>query len=268
MKVTKIGYIFISLGTIIILGYLIFAIYSFSSNQDGIVCKNMEINLVDKDKITLISRNEIARILESNELNPIGKTYKRVKTEAIEKQLMKNPMIKSVECYKTPSGTIDLIVKQRNPKFIIAGNESFYVDSDRKIIPVSLNYAAYLPVVSGTITHSMATGVIFDFVSYIESDPFWNAQIEQIYVSNDLNIELVPRVGETIISLGKLDNYQQKLENLHTLYTQAFNTIGWNKYKRIDLSYEDQIVCGKKAVDFQHKIFENIQKNDSIVKKL
>ena len=36
---------------------------------------------------------------------------------------------------------------------------------------------------------------------------------------------------------------EQRLAKLKKLYTEAFNEIGWNRYKLIDLQYEGQVVC-------------------------
>jgi cell division protein FtsQ len=126
-----------------------------------------------------------------------------------------------------------------------------------------------VPVVSGTVTKSFATGKLFDFVSFIVGDPFWNAQIEQIYIREDLKIVLVPRVGDATIVLGKLDNYELKLEKLYRLYKGGFNTMGWNHYEKIDLQYDNQIVCTKKGLKTTHPKIEIVQNNDSsTVKKI
>ena len=48
---------------------------------------------------------------------------------------------------------------------------------------------------------------------FLQKDKFWNAQIEQIYVKYNGDVNLVPRVGGQIIEMGKLTNYEEKLEN-------------------------------------------------------
>jgi cell division protein FtsQ len=174
-------------------------------------------------------------------------------------------MIKKVECYKTPSGIVHIQVTQRCPKFRVVGIESYYIDADRKWMPISTNYAAYVPIVSGRITKTMACGKIFDFVSFLEENPFWNAQIEQIVVRDDLKIELVQRVGEAIIILGTLDNYVTKFEKLRVLYTRGFNVIGWNRYKTIDLQYKNQVVCTKIGAQTTQTIAVVEEKKDSII---
>ena len=59
-------------------------------------------------------------------------------------------------------------------------------------------------------------------------------------------VTLVPRVGDQLIVMGTLENYREKLDRLYALYVKGFNKIGWNKYKRITLKYEGQVVCTKK----------------------
>ena len=265
-KISRIALAFIITGIILVVGYVTFAIWSFSSIDRGVVCRNLEINLLDKEKNQLISQSEIAGLLEGKNLNPIGKTYKRIKTESIEKELLRNPMIKSVECYKTPSGIIYLNVQQRIPRFIISGKENFYVDADKKIFPVSLNNAVYVPVVSGRVTKTFVTEHLFDFVDYIANNIFWDAQIEQIYVREHQKIELIPRVGHAVIILGQLDNYAEKLDNLYYLYKKGFNIMGWNHYKVIDLQYKNQIVCKRNTAQ-PHTTKQIEQQNDSTVVK-
>ena len=258
-------YILIAIFTMLVLGYMVFSLFYFSGNNKEIVCRKLEIVLADSSNIQLITQKDIAVMLDESDLNPVGKTIYHIRTEAIEATLRKNPMIKQVECYKTPSGIVNIRVFQRSPKFRVVGFASYYMDIDRKPMPVSTNYAAYVPVVSGRVTISMASGKLFDFVGFIADDPFWNAQIEQINVRDDMKIELVPRVGDAIIMLGTLDNYASKLGKLKKLYARGFNVIGWNRYRMIDLQYKDQIVCDKMGEQPVHKAVVTIEKKDSII---
>lgn len=261
-------YLFISISIFLVLGYLCFSIWHFADRNKEKVCCRLVV-VVDKSKdCGLITENEIVQILEKTGLNPIGKTVKNIRTDSIEYILRKNPMVKTAECYKLPSGRIDILVKQRNPMFRVVGTGSYYIDDERKPLPVSLNYAAYIPVVSGHVTVSMLTGKMYDFIFFVKNSSFWNAQIEQIYVREDQKIELVPRVGDAIILLGTVDNYKVKLEKLRKLYTKGFNVIGWNKYKLIDLQYKNQVVCNKKEEEkLPVRMVQDSLKKDSLIAK-
>jgi len=258
-------YILISLSTLIVLSYLVFSVLYFSTRKNDKVCGKLEIFMDESSGKQLITELEIVQLLEQNGLNPIGKSIKNIRTESIEDFLHRNPMIKVAECYKTPSGTINLRILQRCPKFRVVGTGSYYIDTDRKPLPISKNFAAYVPIISGRVTVSMVTGQLFDFVTFLEKNPFWNAQIEQIYVREDKKIELIPRVGDAIILLGTLDNYQKKLEKLRKLYVNGFKIFGWNKYKTIDLEYKDQVVCNKDEVIEPGREGFKTEKKDSII---
>lgn len=258
-------YILITFFTIVVLGCIVFSLWYFSGREYSDVCKKLEIKLDENAGRQLITEKEVAEILDQNGLNPIGKTIKHIRTESIEEILHKNPMVKVVECYKTPSGIVNVRISQRSPKFRVVGFGSYYIDCDRKPMPVSGNCAAYVPVVSGRVTVSMAAGKMFDFVTFLENNPFWNAQIEQIYVRDDQKIELVPRVGDAIILLGSLENFESKLEKLRKLYAKGFNVIGWNRYKVIDLQYKDQVVCSKEDLQTIKPKIVIEEKKDSII---
>ena len=225
--------------------YIVFSLYSFSSKNRKTVCNEMEMIFPDNDKISLINEDDIERLLKAKNMYPVGKALKDIQTEAIENVLNTNEMVKSAECYATPSGKIHLRIKQRTPKFRVMGTENYYIDTEKNRIRTSTSYTAYLPIVSGHVNFETATEELFDFITFLEKNAFWNAQIEQIYIRADKKIELVPRVGDNIILLGTLDNYPAKLEKLRKLYLKGFNEIGWNRYKTIDLQYNGQVVCTK-----------------------
>jgi cell division protein FtsQ len=67
----------------------------------------------------------------------------------------------------------------------------------------------------------------------------------QINVVKNSEVELVPRVGNHIVLLGGVDRYEQKLEKLNKFYTEGLGYDSWNKYKVINLKYENQVVCSK-----------------------
>jgi len=239
-------YILLTAGIVLCLGYAVFAAKNGISISKEHVCSKINVNITDFNNRQLITNTEIARLLESEGLNPIGKTLKRIKTKSIEDAIEKHPMVRQAECYKTPEGEITVSIDQRIPVLRVVGYENYYVDDMRKPMPISQNFAAYVPVISGRVTKKMATGILFEFAEYINNDPFWSNQIIQININDKLKVELVPRVGDHMVMMGDLSRYKQKLEKLKKLYLYGLNEIGWNQYKTIDLQFRDQVVCTKK----------------------
>ena len=232
------------LAVAVAVGYLVWAACAFGDRQRGVMCTNLEMTFLDGGEYHLVDSTYVKQYLAADGLNPVGRKRGEIRTEQMEAGLRGSEFVKSAECYLSPSGVAHMRVRQRTPKFrVMAGADDYYVDADRHVLRPAAGYAAYLPVVSGSVPPEIATGPLFDFVCFLEENDFWNAQIEQIYVRPDHKVELVPRVGDGIILLGTLDGYEQRLAKLKKLYTEAFNEIGWNRYKLIDLQYEGQVVC-------------------------
>jgi len=113
-------------------------------------------------------------------------------------------------------------------------------------MPLEANCIANLAIVTGNVEKSFATRNLYKFGVFLQNNKFWNAQIEQINVTPEKEIELIPRVGDHIVFLGKIDNFEEKLNRLKIFYEKALNKVGWNKYARISLEFSNQIICTKK----------------------
>ena len=253
MKFSKIiSIIFKSIAAVIVAAYMIFAFIAFANVDQDMQCSELNINFTEVQDSYLLTKEDIKSILEQNKLYPEGKIYFNCKIDSIERFLRSNPMITSAECYKTLSGKIELNIKQKQPKFVVvSGKNTYYVDNNRDTVPYSLNFQARLPVVTGDIVYpEMASESIYDFVDYVQKDEFWNAQIAQIDVVNmagsEPKIELITRVGDAVIHVGTLNDFENKLQKMYSMYKDGFSLIGWNNYDRINLEYDGQIVCRKK----------------------
>jgi cell division protein FtsQ len=88
---------------------------------------------------------------------------------------------------------------------------------------------------------------VFAMANYINADKFWSAQIQQIYINKDRDMELVPMAGDQKIIFGDTIAMDEKFKKLLTFYQQGLNTTGWwDKYSVINLKFKNQIVCTKK----------------------
>lgn len=231
---------------ILCIGYLVFAGERAIHSSRQQVCSNLIIFINDYDKKMLISDGEIAVYLKEKGLNPIGKKLGLIKTKSIEDAVETHPMVRHAECFKTPGGDIRVNITQRTPILRIIGPENYYVDDLRRPIPLSVNHTAYVPVFSGNITRKMATSAIFEFAQFLNKDEFWGNQIAQVNITQNMKVQLVPRIGDHIIMLGNFDRYEQKLEKLRKFYLYGLNEIGWNHYSQIDLQFRDQVVCTRR----------------------
>ena len=233
--------ILILLGLIVVSCYIVFSMTFFSKQKESLICKKMEVEINDSTNFHFITEKDIAILLANSNLTPIGKMLTEINVETIENEVEKHAAVERAECFKTPSGSVQIEVFQRKPFFRIMSNEDFYIDTNGKKMPTSLQCTAHVPIVSGN-ADKVSLPVIIDFMEYISREDFWNAQIEQIHVFDSTLVELTPRVGNHQIILGSFDNYEKKLSKLKTFYLNGINQMDWNRYKKLDLRYKNQVI--------------------------
>lgn len=251
MKVGKMLKItLVSLLTLGLVAYIAYAMLFLSGPDENEKCVAVEFTVKQDEKSAFIDKKDIEDMLKAAHVYPMGMLMKDVDAEKIERIIAKNDFISKVECYKSANGKFCISVEQRVPVIFVApdGKDGYFVDAQGKVIPFKGD-ATDLVVASGNIDEKYACSKLAEFGQFLQGNEFWNNQIEQIYVQKNRKgervVELVPRVGNHIIFLGKLDDYQRKLHKLETFYQKAVKTVGWEKYARVDLEYDGQIICTK-----------------------
>ena len=80
-------------------------------------------------------------------------------------------------------------------------------------------------------------------LKYIENDAFWKAQIAHILIKKDGEIELYPQVTKQVVEFGMPEDFDGKFSKLLTFYKEILPKKGWNTYDRVNLKFENQIIC-------------------------
>jgi cell division protein FtsQ len=52
---------------------------------------------------------------------------------------------------------------------------------------------------------------------------------------------LIPKIGKHYIILGDAKNLERKFDDIKTLYKDGMPTVGWSKYKGINMKYDGVI---------------------------
>ncbi|MDR1601299.1 MAG: cell division protein FtsQ [Tannerella sp.] len=227
--------------------YFIFATFVTNGKDDDTVVRELIVIIKDSADRHFLHKNDIIASLKNANLYPVNRFVSQINTNEIEKQIVKNMLVRTVSAYKTPSGKIKIEILQKMPVLrVFSANGSYYVDDLGRTMPTDFQYATYLPVASGNIEKSFAMSDLYKFALFLQKHEFWNSQIEQIYVHPNKEVELVPRIGNQRIILGDFSNFKEKMDKLQLFYEQVIPKTGWEKYDIINLKYRDQIVCTKK----------------------
>jgi cell division protein FtsQ len=247
--------------------YLVVAMSFVYESRRKIMCTKVEIKISNSDMNKFVKNEDVSTLFEKYGFKMIGKPVDSINTFLAEQIINKNPAVSSTSAYTTIDGKMNIKVEQRNPIVRVTNKElrNYYLDRTGQLIPILKQYAAYTLIANGNISEPFEVNVsrniftsnkdsilrpniiydIFYVARYINDNDFWRTQIEQMHVNSKHEIELVPRVGSHIILFGKGDNIDIKFRKLKSMY-RAFNEIGWNKYKTINLKYKDQVICTKR----------------------
>ena len=258
-KILQISLWSITLAAIIVtLGFV-------NKSQQEIAFSKPIINIDYETDNRFINENDIlAQIVNPSDSENLFLRSFNVTT--LEEKLMNNHSIKEVQVYKTIDGQMVVNVKQRRPIVrIFSNNESYYIDDQGNLMPLSNKYTARLPIVSGNLNESFAKRYQFNYnnlndslvrktllddiykmADFIDKSEFWKAQIEQIDVNKVHEFELVPKVGNHKIVFGGVDNLEGKFEKLMVFYKKGLSKTGWNEYSEVNLKYKNQVVCTKR----------------------
>ena len=252
----------------ILLLYIVVISSTITDSRKQVYCNGLNIEIRDKSKTGFLTSDEVSEII-GNRIKVLGMALNKINLKKIEQILLQNQAINSAECYITEDGKLNVLVSHREPvvRIINHSNQGYYLDYEGHIFPLSKHFSPNIIVANGNIYEpfnlkrtksifeqnpdsvSVSRHILYDLLklaNFIDGDDFWRSQFEQIYVNDKYEFELIPRVGAHIILLGKINDYEEKFDNLKTLYFEAFNKSGWNDYVFINLKFKDQIVCTKR----------------------
>lgn len=186
-------------------------------------------------------RGEMAR----KGLNLKGVLLDSIDVAMVERKLGENPLFSDVEVYITPgSKRMKVEVHQKEALFLVqTPKRSYYVSTERGIIPMNPQYAVYVPVVTGAVTEELAKSDIFTLVSTLREDNYFRHYFGQIHLDEVEGIILSPRVGTTSVILGKSKDYKTMLAKYQTFVREVFPRTGDEAYDYVKLAYRDQVVA-------------------------
>ena len=242
----------IGLGWLVSLSGLVVLMSFIEIKKAELVCKKVKVFIPGNQYF--IDRQEIDNILGASGKNLVGRRLENIDIHALENKLRHNPFVEYARVYEDMDGTLQVEVVQRKPMLRIMNRfeQDFYVDEHGMKMPLSQNFTARVLVANGFIDELFANKVdslhtvlakdIYKTADFIRKDSLWDAQIAQIYVNENREIELIPRVGNQRILLGNADSLDVRFNNLKVFYKQAVPTVGWEAYKVINIKYFNQVV--------------------------
>lgn len=241
---------------VVLIGFVVL-VASAAKVKDAVRCQGILVKISGSDNNFFIEEKDIRSLVVKNQdLNPVGRPVNSINIASLEKLVAQDPWVQKADLFIDNQHRLNIKVTQREPVarvFTVTGN-SFYLDADRERIPVSERYTARVPVFTGFPTDalllqkadSMLTANIVDVSTFVLNDPFWMAQVDQVDITGDRKFEIIPKLGDHIIDFGEGTNVEKKFVKLMAFYKEGLSRIGWNNYTRINVAFENEVVCTRK----------------------
>jgi len=163
----------------------------------------------------------------------------------LEEQVLENPYVEKVSLFITVDGNLNTVIQQREPiARILDGNSSYYVDSQAVKVPISENFSARVPVITGVSNEKEVSRLIV-LLNKIVKDNFLSKEIIGIELKAQNEYMFTVRSGNYRINFGDLTEIDSKIKKLKAFYSKVFLDSTIHKYKTINIKYHNQVVGEK-----------------------
>jgi len=231
-------------------------------------CRKIHISINYGKADLLVSVQDIDSLIRHSAGNLTGKPLGWINTSKIEGQIRLQPYVEKVMVYENNKRELFVEIRQREPilRIINRNFESFYLDGAGTLLPINPRFPARVLVANGYIKDSYVNNKnrrinvlaisdsmyadslltrLYKLAMFISRDKNLKNQMDQIYVNDLQEFELIPRYGDQVILLGGVEDLDEKFTKLRIFYTQGLDKIGWNKYNIINIKFKKQVVCSK-----------------------
>lgn len=192
------------------------------------------VNLETVNKLLIENRGDVKRI---------GKD--KLDLNKLEKNINKQEMIEKSEVFVSVDGVLKAVVKQKTPiARVFDGDHSFYIDYKGGRMPLSTNFTARVPLVSGEINKKNSEALA-ELFRIIHNDDFLKKNIIGVQIMPNGSLKMLNRNYDYQIDFGGTIRMKAKFNNYKAFFQKAILDSSLYKYKTIDLRFAQQVVCTK-----------------------
>jgi len=217
----------------------------------------------------LITKQEIDSIVHSHFGLLQGTPMNQIDVSAIQVAVNRHPAIQSCNVYLGVDGVLNLDIQQRAPMFRVMNSDGsgFYVDTLGQSFDLLDRAVAFVPIFSvegvmGAMQYP-ATKEYYDentlgltyldelvtFGNHMRHHAELKDWTEHVHLTGMGTIEVIPRIGRHVIDYGSIYNLEMKTKMLFQFYRSQLYITDLEKYSRINLNFENQIICEKRGAE-------------------
>ena len=229
----------------------IFLVLSLIFSIGVLYASNLKNNsrIINKIHVEIIPNSSYFITADSirNSINKYVLTSKdSISLSKIEQEIDKNTYVEKSQVYMKIGQELNVDIKQKEPiARVITSDSIFYLDKNSNFMSLSKLKSSNVPLIFGFSEYSDLK-YLTEISLIIKKDEFLNKNISQIFIKDDQKIDLKMRGNNTIIQFGNNNRLKNKTQNLKAFYNRAISKNEIDKYKKINLQFENQVVVVKK----------------------
>lgn len=227
---------------LLVLSSSIVFLYGFTSSRNS----NKKIAKVyvnfEENGAQFLSISMVNKLLIQNQKTVQNQPKTKLDLYRLEERVISNPYVESASVYTTIDGQLFTSIIERTPiARVLTENESYYLDKKGVKVPLSQNYSARVPLITG-VSKTENLKEIYQFMSFIFNDDFLKKEITGVHKLTSGEYQLTVRSGNYRIDFGLLNRTKQKFKKLKAFYSKALIDKTIFNYKTINLKFHNQVV--------------------------
>ena len=224
---------------------LVGGLFAFSNHRNSnrkVAVPNIEF--IGENRL-FITEATVSKLLIQNQ-RPVAEQPKEIiDLNTLEIALNSNPMIKEAEVFMSVNGELSAEIEQKRPIARVNTNASYYIDDEGSYMPLSSNYAARVPLVTGNIEKNKLK-TVFEFAKAVDEDEFLKTHVIEIRQNKDKTIDFKIRKRDFTVHLGTLNQLEKKINNFKAFYQKGLKDKILDSYSIVNLKFDKQVICTKK----------------------
>ena len=229
---------------LLMFGLVIF-LYSFTSHRNLVrKLKKTEVIFVGDNNL-FIKTEMVNKLLIENKNDVRSIAKEGLDLDKLEKSITKHKMVLSANVFVSVDGVLKAVVKQKTPVGrVFDETGSFYIDYEGNSMPLSDNFTARVPLISGEINDKNIKK-LSEVLKVIYNDGFLRKNIIGVQVLPSGSLNMINRNYNYKLVFGRPINIDKKFKNYKAFFQKAILDSSLIKYKIVNLKFTQQVVCTK-----------------------
>lgn len=224
-------------------GLVIFLFAFASVRNETRKVSSIDIRFVGGNNL-FVTHETVSKLLIQNHRSVKNLAKETLDLNQLENALNSNPMIKSAEVYVTVNGAVKTDIEQKTPIARVSTTESYYIDDEGFYMPLSSNFTARVPIVTGYVKKNNLKNV-YTVANKVKNDDFLMKNVVEIHQNSDQTISLKLRQCDFVVQVGSIHFLNKKINNLKAFYQKNLQDKTLNNYSKVNLQFDNQVVCTK-----------------------